>query len=268
MSRALSYVASFFLLVHAGVAPQHAVAAEPKDEPIRILVPAYFYPAGEGLAAWKKMIASAAQTPITAIVNPGSGPGKRIDPAYVEVFRLAKPSKIRLIGYVTLSYARRPIAAVKADIDSWLQFYPEIAGIFFDEQPSQADQANFAREAFAYARQNIAQGAIFSNPGVPCAREYFDSPTLPTICVFEHKEGFEKLQLPAWTRELPRDRVLILLYEVPHATAMREKLRSILQHRAGCLYLTNRTGGNPWDGLPTYWDEEVTAVKRSNEQDP
>ena len=260
MIRALSYAALFCL----ATIPQRVIAAESTNEPIRIVVPAYFYPAGEGHAAWKKLIASADQTPITAIVNPGSGPGKRVDPAYQQVFQLAKPSKIRLIGYVTLGYAKRPISAVKADVDSWLQFYPEVTGIFFDEQPSQADQAEFAREAYAYAREKIAKGSIVSNPGVPCAREYFDSPARPTICVFEHKEGFEKLELPPWTRELPPDRFLILLYDVPTAAAMREKLRSVVQKRAGCVYLTDRTGGNPWDSLPSYWDDEVAALKQAN----
>jgi hypothetical protein len=266
MCRPLSYLAWFCLAI-AGVAPLPVLAAEPKDEPIRIVVPAYFYPAGDGLAAWKRMIASADQTPITAIVNPASGPGKRVDPAYTEVFRLAQPSKIRLIGYVTLSYARRPISEVKTEIDTWLQFYPEVTGIFFDEQPSPADQAGFAREAFAYAREKIAKGAILSNPGVPCAREYFDSPALPTICVFEHREGYEKLQLPAWTRAVPRDRRLILLYDVPTAAAMRERLRSIVEKSVGCVYVTNRTGDNPWDGLPAYWDDQVAAVKQLNERE-
>ena len=263
MSRTLSCAALFCLAVTGG-SPRGVIAAESTDEPIRIVVPAYFYPAGEGLAAWKQLIASAELTPITAIVNPDSGPGKRLDPAYRELFQLAKSSKVKLIGYVTLSYAERPISAVKADIDSWLHFYPEVAGIFFDEQPSQARHAEFARDACAYAREKIAKGSIVSNPGVPCAREYFDWPALPTICVFEHGDGFEKLQLPAWMHELPRDRFLILLYDVPTANAMREKVRAIVEKRAGCVYLTNRTGGNPWNGLPAYWDDEVAAVKQAN----
>ncbi|HVW02717.1 MAG TPA: hypothetical protein VHB77_20335, partial [Planctomycetaceae bacterium] len=82
----------------------------------------------------------------------------------------------------------------------------------------------------------------------------------------EHKEGFDKLQLPAWSKDLPPERTLILLYAVPNAAAMRDSLHSIMQKRAGYLYVTNRGGGNPWDGLPAYWDEEVAAVKQLNEK--
>ncbi|HVW00951.1 MAG TPA: spherulation-specific family 4 protein, partial [Planctomycetaceae bacterium] len=137
MHRLLHGVALLSLMAPA-FNPSPTQAAESNEAPIRLLVPAYFYPAGEGLVAWKKLIASAEQTPVVAIVNPDSGPGKRVDAVYHEIFQWAKPSKIKLIGYVTLSYAERPISAVKADIDSWLHFYPEVAGIFFDEQPSQA----------------------------------------------------------------------------------------------------------------------------------
>lgn len=79
-----------FLFVAAAAQPLRAQEKEAAS--VRLLVPACFYPAGEGLTAWKRMMKSAAEAPIAAIVNPDSGPGK------------------------------------KADIDSWLHFYPEVQG--------------------------------------------------------------------------------------------------------------------------------------------
>ena len=43
---------------------------------------------------------------------------------------------ITLVGYVSTSYAKRPLADVKADIDQWPRLYAGLAGVFFDEQAS------------------------------------------------------------------------------------------------------------------------------------
>jgi hypothetical protein len=119
--------------------------------PVRLLVPAYFYPSGQGLKSWEQLLAAAGKTPIVAIVNPASGPGKQVDEHYRALLLRARRSKLTLIGYVTLGYARRPVADVKADVDRWLSFYPEIGGIFFDEQPSGPEHAAFAADCFAHA---------------------------------------------------------------------------------------------------------------------
>src|SRR2546423_1244987 len=116
-----------------------ALAQAPRaEEPrVRLLVPAYFYPAGEGLKDWERLFTASAHVPITAIVNPASGPGKDADPNYVKLLQRAKEHKgLTLVGYVGTSYGKRKLDDVKADVDRWLKLYPSIHGIFFDEQAS------------------------------------------------------------------------------------------------------------------------------------
>ena len=239
-------------------------AAEPASAKVQLLVPAYFYPAGEGITSWKTLLAAPATAHVVAIVNPDSGPGKRADNNYRELFKTAKSSSAKLIGYVTLSYAQRPISAIKADIDSWLYFYPDVQGIFFDEQPSGAEHAAFAIECFAYARQRIDGAIVVSNPGVVCAREYLAGDDGPTVCMFEHHEGFEKYQLPEWAEGLPRNRFCVLLYGVESADEMRAAMQSAIAKRSGYIYITDRAGPMPWDRLPIYWKEEVESVIDGN----
>lgn len=127
--RTIMRTAFLMLLVGCLLFPCAVIAGEPATQPpVRILVPAYFYPSRDGLTAWKELLSSASAAPVVAIVNPASGPGRRVDPNYEEVFRLAKSSKATLIGYVTLSYAKRPAAEVKAEIDTWVKFYPRHSG--------------------------------------------------------------------------------------------------------------------------------------------
>lgn len=180
----------------ACIAPISAFCAEPKKPPVRLLVPAYFYPAGEGLATWNRLFESSARAPIVAIVNPASGPGKNADDNYREVLKKARATKLTMVGYVTLGYAKRPLADVQADVETWVRLYPDIRGIFFDEQPSAAAEAPFVAKCSDYARRKIANALIFTNPGTNCAVEYLSGKSLPTACLFEGKQGFDTWYVP------------------------------------------------------------------------
>src|SRR6266511_2045748 len=72
------------LVVAPGRADQPAAEKAPR---VRLLVPAYFYPAGPGLKEWERLIAASARVPIVAVVNPASGPGKEADANYVKVLQ-------------------------------------------------------------------------------------------------------------------------------------------------------------------------------------
>jgi hypothetical protein len=249
------------------VVPSLAQTAEPHPgSSVRLLVPAYFYPSGEGLKAWEQLIDAASRSSVVAIVNPDSGPGKRVDNSYAELFRRARGTKITLLGYVTLSYGKRPLSAVRADVDSWLYFYPDVGGIFFDEQPSQPEQVAFAMDSFAYARKKVAHAFLVANPGTRCAQAYLASRDSPVTCLFEHEAGFDQYELPDWADRLSADRFAVLLYGVKSAAEMRNALRQAVQKRTGYIYITDADAKpNPWNRLPAFWEEEVAAVRQLNQ---
>lgn len=242
------------------------LSAEEASAKVRLLVPAYFYPAGEGLQEWERLIESSTTAPIVAIVNPGSGPGKRVDRNYTRVFDLAKDRPITLVGYVTLSYAQRPLSTVKADIDSWLYFYPQIRGIFFDEQPSGDEQVSFANECFAYAKKTIKDALIVSNPGTVCAPGYATGVPGTVICLFEHHRGFDKYQPPAWSQPLASSQFAVLLYGVASESEMQKALDAAVRKRTGYLYITDSPASMPWGRLPHYWQQELEHVRKLNHQ--
>jgi hypothetical protein len=237
------------------------VAADPLKP--RLLVPAYFYPAGDGVKAWDTLLASGDKASIVAIVDPDNGPGAKADPNYEAVFRKAADSKVALIGYVTLGYGKRDPAAVKADVDRWVKSYPSVRGIFFDEQPSAADQAPAARKAFAHARERIAGAVIVSNPGTVCAKDYLEGKDAPTVCLFEGPNGLDKFTPPAWVAKADRNRIAVLAHDVKTADGMRAVLKAATAKGAGFAYVTD---ANPWDRLPTYWADELAAAGRDRER--
>ena len=76
-----------------------------------------------------------------------------------------------IVAYVGTQYTRKPLAAVKGEIDTYLRFYPDIQGIHFDEQSSDAKDVGYFAELYHYVHQRIPEALVLNNPGVPlCPR--------------------------------------------------------------------------------------------------
>jgi hypothetical protein len=247
------------LSVTAGI----TFAAEPERQapPVTLLVPAYFYPAGEGLQHWDHLLASADRVPIVAIVNPASGPGKTADANYEKLLGRAKRAKrLTLIGYVTTSYAGRPIADVQADVDTWLKLYPSIQGIFFDEQASSGEHEAYQAELYQHVRKTRRLSLVITNPGTTCDEQFVAGPAADAVCLFEGPKPFSAAELPKWRTKYAANRAAALSYQIEKSDEMRELITFATREKLGYCYVTDATGANPWDRLPSYWDEEVAAV--------
>jgi hypothetical protein len=257
MSPAVRRCALLLLMLVAGLTP----AGQPEPR-LRLLVPAYFYPAGDGLKDWDRLIASARQVPILAIVNPASGPGEKADPTYTKLLNRAKGAPgLTLLGYVSTRYAKRSAAEVRADIDRWLRLYPQVQGLFLDEQASSADQADYYAALYAYARGRKLR-LVVTNPGTTCAEAYLARPATDVGCLFEGGSSLADVRLPGWAARYGPRRVAALAYAVKSAGQMRKGIAAAAERGVGVVYVTDGTGANPWSRLPAYWDEEVAAVKQ------
>lgn len=245
-----------------------AVADPPSSQPPRmqLWVPAYFYPAGEGLADWDRLIAAAEKAPVIAVVNPGSGPGKQIDPNYTTVTRRARKAGVTLIGYVHVSYGKRPLADVRADVDRWLDFYPAIQGFMLDEQPSGAEQVGYSIDVCKHIRGKLPDATILGNPGTTCVAEYVADGALDAVCLYERNGGFAEFESPAWTEDAPATQQGTIVYDIESVATMTEHVHDAARRRFGLVYFTDDAGVNPYDRLPTYWDAEVEAVSEVNRQ--
>jgi hypothetical protein len=258
----------WLLLLVIAVAALPLTADEPKPgkEPrVRLLVPAYFYPAGAGLKEWERLLAVPAEVGVVVIVNPASGPGKEADPNYVKILeRAGKILHLTLIGYIPTSYGKRPPADVKADVDRWLRFYPGIGGIFFDEQASAADKVAYQAELYEYVRSRKELKLVVTNPGTVCAEGYLSRPATDVACLFEGPKAFDPSAFPEWVAKYAPAHVAAVSSQVGTAKAMRECVRTAVEKKVGFCYVTDAEGANPWDRLPRYWDEEVAVVREAN----
>jgi serine/threonine protein kinase len=244
--------------------PADGQPAAKADSParLRLLVPAYFYPAGKGLEQWERVIESPAAGVTVAVVNADSGPGKAADPNYGKVLERARRRGVTVIGYVSTKYAARPLPEVKEDVDRWVHYYPGIQGIFFDEQSSGPDQVHYYATLYEHVHKTRGLSLVVTNPGTICAEEYFARPAADVVCVVEAAKGFSAYIGPAWADRYPPERFAALLCETDPAARMKKNVLEMRVQRIGYCYITDAKLPNPWDRLPHYWDEEVEAVQQ------
>jgi hypothetical protein len=241
-------------------------AAAESSPPLRLLVPAYFYPAEDGLAQWDRLFDSPAAAATMVIVNPNSGPGTAGDPNYANVVKRARQKGTTVLGYVSTKYAARPLKDVKDDVDRWVRFYRGVQGIFFDEQASATEQVPYYVSLYEYVRKVSGLSLVVSNPGTACAEEYLARPAADIICLVESNKGFSGYRPPPWTAQYPTRRFAALLTGVDTSEHMKKCIQGMVERKIGACYVTEGRLPNPWDRLPRYWEAEAAAVQQASER--
>ena len=238
----------------------YGLGAAETSPTLELLVPAYFYPEPES-TYWADMTAAAKEVRITAILNPNSGPGKRIDSTYVKVVGDFRQAGGTVIGYVSTRYTKRPLDTVKADVDRYIDWYP-IDGIFVDEMSNKNQEAHFVYYAdlYAYIQSKDTRYRVIANPGTNTLEEYLRRQTADVFVLYEDPKGYETYAPDAWVANYPRERFGHLIYNIPDAAGMRHALDLAWRRNVGLVYVTDDTLPNPWDTLPPYWGEEVQSA--------
>eukprot|EP01116_Phalansterium_solitarium_P013009 TRINITY_DN2983_c0_g1_i3.p1 TRINITY_DN2983_c0_g1~~TRINITY_DN2983_c0_g1_i3.p1 ORF type:complete len:744 (-),score=297.46 TRINITY_DN2983_c0_g1_i3:2216-4447(-) len=194
------------------------------------------------------------------IFNPNSGPGSAVDPTYVSRVERLKEAGQLVGGYVHTSYGERPIADVKADIDAYFAWYPLIDGIFVDEAQSSATGSNAAGTNFLdyywdikyYVRSKGARKGIVLNHGTIPDEAYVELADID--CIFEGPfsdyVNFAE-RVPAWVHSYPPQKFWHIVHTTPYASN-QEVVAVLRATNAHFLYVTDLTGANPYDSLPTW----------------
>lgn len=237
---------------------------KPPEAAMRLWVPAYYYPFGPGLREWNHLIASARSVPIVAIVNPASGPGDHVDTNFAAVLPRARAAGITLVGYVGTQYGRKPLDQVRRECEAYLTFYPDLRGFHFDEQSSRAEDVDYYAELYRYVHRRIPNGLVLTNPGTLCDRAYAARPASDVISLFENERGIDRFQPPPWAGAFPGSRFCVQAHAVADADAMRRAIHRAARLKVGHVFLTDDVLPNPYDRLPSYWDDEVAAVRKIN----
>jgi Spherulation-specific family 4 len=210
----------------------------------RLVVPAYFRPDARP-DDWQ-LLAKHAQQVRLVILNLANGPGTRPDPAYHSALSRLREVGVAVAGYVDTNYGRRPVPEALADLDNFLQWYA-VSGVCFDRVSVTAEHLGHYAALSRDARRAGARVVLF-NHGAHPLEAYAEHANL--LGTFEGPwRAYLRLAVPRWTRSRPASTFYHVIYSVPRENFDHAFLLAT-RRRAGSVYVTDRGGANPYDGLP------------------
>ncbi len=218
------------------------------------IVPLYTYPDDP---SWTAIVTARQAHPsvrVVAIVNPDSGPGTSKDGAFTTGIAKLVAGNVQVIGYVATGYASHSLASMQGAIDQWKTFYPQIEGIFFDEQSDQAADVPYYRTLSQYAK---AQGLTYTvgNPGADTAEAFVGA--LDTMLIYESKGLPAVSKLASWHTKYAVTNFGVIPYGTPFDAAFVQQARQYV----GYIYLQSDDLPNPWDTLSPYFGDLLAALE-------
>jgi len=257
------------LFIFAIVALAQADSCQPNptsSEPIKIIVPLYFYPGSE----WDTVIAYASKVNILAIINPDSGPVVPVDSSYKTYMSKMKAAGIELIGYVHTSYGNRSLSDVENDINDYATYYPLLDGIFVDEAAIDASALTYYAKVFSYIKSKNLVHAVL-NPGEQPDQGYLNVST--SIVIFEnYGSDIASTSFSSWVTCAPSSSgQLDYKYKftgIAHNTAASIEatyVGELVNKGTGYVYATDGAGGCcTYNSLTSYFPQLVAAVAALN----
>ena len=235
------------------------------QQPAGVLVPMYVYPGDVAKnPAYQRLIDAKRRyetVPMWVIVNPASGPGEKVDPNYTRAIDRLAGAGCVVLGYVTTSYAKRPEADVRRDVDRWREMYPRVHGIFFDEMVYEDADAGATYQAglSAYAHDAGCWPTV-ANPGADTPGRYFAADAADVIVVHEGNawpaEDRLKGETPGGYADHPPHTRAVLVHSTPQLDPAA--LRTARKY-ARWFYVTEApfrpndpAAANPWDRLSSH----------------
>ncbi len=243
-------------------------AANSAHAALTAIVPAYFYPTAG--SPWNDLNTAASRIPVTAIMNPGSGPGNIQDSNYVNAVNNLRTAGGKVIGYVSTSWGARSSVDVKADIDKYVNWY-NLDGIFFDEMTNTGTTPtlNHYQDLYDYVKAINPAWEVMGNPGTSTTETYLTRPVADSLLVFESfATNYPGYTPSSWNFNHDPSTIGHLVHTTANEADMLSYLDLAVQRNAGQVYVTDDVLNNPWDTLPSFWDAEVTRIEEINNAPP
>jgi Spherulation-specific family 4/Domain of unknown function (DUF4214) len=261
----------------------------PTSKTMGIIVPAYFAPGTGGPGGvgdgWAAMDAAAAEVPLTAIFNPNSGPlPGPADPSYVTALTNLEDAGGKVVAYVYTDNGNAALATVEGQISTYITQYGSlINGFMLDGMLVTPNTLSYYQGLYNDIQSLNPSYTVIGNPGQPYLNGVSSQDYLSVADVFNIFEGPNSAPAGSpgyntypygqtWYQSDPSDRFSNTIYDVPadagdfsQSSAMVADVSQAVQLDTGDVYITDLSGGNPYDALPSYWDQEVSAVAAATE---
>jgi hypothetical protein len=248
---------------------------------IGTLVPSYFYPGTGGPGGsgdgWAAMATAASQIPLTAILNPNSGPVPGpADLNYVNALTNLEAAGGKAIAYIYTGYGSVPLATVESQISTYVgQYGPLINGFFVDTMSNSPTELSYYESLYAYIKGLNSTYEVVGNPGTATLESYVTSHTADVFVTYENDDlahSYASSPPPSWVYAYPPGDFASVIYDQPSVAVMQADVNTALTYNVGDVYVTdeplNPPTGYLYDRLPSYWDQEVAAIKAADAAAP
>ena len=245
----------FLLLLCACTSNKISENIENNADSHGIIIPAYIYPND---SIYNKLIESSSKLHenLIVILTPINGPdlsdGNEKN-KYLEYISLIQVNNSKIAGYVSTYYGGRSVDEVKSDIDMWISDY-SIDYIFLDETSAQASDYNYYAELETYI-QNKGKKTI-NNFGITLNTEYKGLESIKIILeesAINVNSLINSVDYQNWTNdESTYNSNAVLIH-----TANSNYIETIDDYKAYWIYITDDVLENPWDSLPSYYEEFI-----------
>ncbi len=265
---------SGYPLLMLAVAGVVAVPPPSRAGSMGVLVPAYFYPGTGGSGGpgetdgWAQLAAAASQIPVTAIFNPNSGPlPGSPDPNYVTAMTNLENAGGKVVAYVPTFYTATPLATVEGYITTYIGQYGKLINGFFVDQMTNDNNASdlaYYHTLYTFIKGLSPSYQVIGNPGTNTVPDYLTPNTqgADTLVTYENEAQFYAGTPPApWTSGYPRNDFANIIHTQSSVQGMMADIALAASRNVGSVYVTDQVLPNPYAQLPSYWDQEVAAIK-------
>jgi hypothetical protein len=239
--------------------------------PLKILIPLYAYPAwyNPEIYIWEEIAESAKKIPITAVINPSDGPGgKPPNQDYVKGLEKLQEGQVTILGYVATNYGKRSLIEVQLDIDVYSRYY-NLNGFFLDEAASDSVHVDYYQKIYQYIKKKSRSNIVVLNQGTQADPEYLSRPVMDITVIFEnYSSQWKNYQPLPYVKAKDSSHFSSLIHSVPNAATMEHHIALAKSRNVGYIYVTddspNSPDRNPWNSLPSFWQEEVNYIYTLN----
>lgn len=216
-------------------------------------VPAYFYPGPD----WAQAIASKPVPSIMIMDITSSGAGTSPDRNYRGAVRRAQAAGITIMGYSNTDYTQRSVRAVETDVRNYKAWY-NVTDIFLDGVSSSRAGVPYYRRLSDYIHGVNPGSTVMLNPGTYPDRQYMSVGDI--VLVYENTyASYADLHMPGWVGDYPAADFAHIIYATP-SSQLGIAISLSQRRHAGYVYVTDKSGSNPYGSLPGYWPREDAII--------
>ena len=221
-----------------------------------VYVPLYVYPGNSKWHQWEVVIKSKLahpSVPFVVVVNPSNGVGNQKDDNYVNGICNLKSAGITVIGYIFTSYGSRELDSVKSEIRKYKEWY-DVEGIMFDEMSNKTGYELYYETLTSYAK-SLGMKLTKGNPGTTVPQSFTSA--VDFFVVYENS-GYPRLeQIKESHIGYSKKNLSFVSYGISQLDIQ------YVMHAAnyvGMLYITNNVLPNPYDSIPSYFENLVSTL--------